>query len=570
MAVSAADLDQGSSSAVSLTVQDATGAPLAGYPVSFSTLTSGSTRFALGVRPDPAGCTTDASGECALQLVADPSAAAGSYTLTATAGSVVASDGFSVAAVVSGVQAPALDVPQGTSTSWTVSAVDGSGTPMPNIRITHLVVPAGVSVTPSSVLTGASGTATFTVTVPASTAAGVYTVPFSTGSNTSNVQLRVSSSPASLQPGPQVVVPVGDTATGYIDVFDAAGAGVQGVQLSFSAQTGFQFASLGADASGRVMFTVSASSSVSTALRQVQFTVVSPVLPSPPTGTIDVQPVAPPASVSFSGAVVRSGRAELTIGVWDKDGAPVPDAVVSLSGLPDTLLVSPRSVAGADGLAPLLVADSGSTQLGSYQAKVTVSHLSSVRFFTVVVPVVSGTTGVFAPAAVPSVLVSGTSASGISVSWSPPVDDGGSSVLSYRVYLDGSLHAISTLTTQQISGLAPSTSYAVQVAACSAIGCSPVSAEVSSSTYPSAPSGVQVAAVSAGAEISWTLPSGTLSSLSVQYKLASSATWVSVPLTTSSTSYTLRSVSAGLTYDFRVSVSNSAGTSVSGTVSESL
>ena len=172
----------------------------------------------------------------------------------------------------------------------------------------------------------------------------------------------------------------------------------------------------------------------------------------------------------------------------------------------------------------------------------------------------------------------------IPLSWSAPVNNGGSALTDYLVeyklssagvwttFSDG----VSTATTATVTGLTNDLSYDFRVSAINAIGTGAASSVVSGTpTPPTAPNQVQsveVTAVNQQVLIHWDVPSDGGSALTdylVEYKLSSAGVWTTF---SDGVSTSIKTVITGLandtTYNFRISAINAEGTgTVSSTVS---
>jgi RHS repeat-associated protein len=172
------------------------------------------------------------------------------------------------------------------------------------------------------------------------------------------------------------------------------------------------------------------------------------------------------------------------------------------------------------------------------------------------------TTGV--PAAPAGLSVTGSSATGVSLSWTAPPG----TVTGYSVYEDGSSTALPssavtvTGTTATVTGLSASTAYTFTVAAANAAGTGSQSSPVSvttSVTAPAAPTGLAVTATAtASVSLSWTAPSGTVTGYDV-YMGGTELPAGAVTVTISGTTATVSGLSASTTCTFTVAATNAGG-----------
>jgi chitodextrinase len=160
------------------------------------------------------------------------------------------------------------------------------------------------------------------------------------------------------------------------------------------------------------------------------------------------------------------------------------------------------------------------------------------------------------PTAPANVVVSGRTATSVSVSWSASTDDVG--VVSYGVYKGTTLTATTTSTSATVSGLTCGTSVSLAVDAVDAAGNRSAQTPVSAATVacdttpPPAPTGLAASNVTqTGATLGWT-GSSDAASYTV-YNGTSSAG------TTSQTSYSLSALTCGTTYTVAVDAVDAAG-----------
>lgn len=558
----APNVEQGAQETATVTVRDAEGELMAGANVSFATDTA--TRFATGVRPVPAGCVTGAFGTCTVQVLADLSAPAGSYTLTATIGDTVVDDGFTVSSVPGSFSAEPLVLRQGTSSDWTLTLLDGAGTALIGRPVSVGVPPTGVTVSPASQTTSITGTVSFTITASAGASVGVASLPFTVSSRTITTKLEITATPASLTPPSPLTILRGASLADEIVVLDGSGDPVSGISLTATPPAGFTVSVAPSDDDGIANLTITA---LSTAPKGEVSIPISVEGDPDVSATIEIDAVALPSSTTFSGQAVIAGQSQLSVSVLDDDADPVEGAVVEISGLPSSLRVSPRAITDASGVANVLITDTGLTAPGAYRARATISFLDAPRFWVFLLPVVNGSTGWYPPAAVAPPTLQALTSDSISVSWSEPVDDGGAPVTSYNVYVNSALRSTTSSTTTTIDELTANSVVAVQITACNLYGCSPTSQASTTTTLPAAPSNLVLTASGerGTVSVSWTLPSGSLTGLSLRTRPTAGGSWTTRTLTTSSTSYTLRSLTDGTSYDVQVGASNESGTTWSPT-----
>ncbi len=166
----------------------------------------------------------------------------------------------------------------------------------------------------------------------------------------------------------------------------------------------------------------------------------------------------------------------------------------------------------------------------------------------------------------------------VSLSWTRPASKGGAAIIGYDVYLGTSSHGESAdpvnqsliaATSYQVTGLANGTTYSVTVKAVNAADLhSAASAEasatpVSPATAPGSPTGLIATAGSAQVTLSWTAPASAGGARITSYDVYEGTTAnvrLTAPVTSSKgTSATVKNLTDGTTYYFKVTAVNQVG-----------
>ena len=180
--------------------------------------------------------------------------------------------------------------------------------------------------------------------------------------------------------------------------------------------------------------------------------------------------------------------------------------------------------------------------------------------------------------AAPSVTAVEGSTTSLSVNWTAPSNTGpdiDNYDLQYREGTSGSWTdgpQNRTVTNATISGLTESTSYQVQVLARNAEGDSPWSLSGSGQTgaqgAPEVPHSLSATRGNRQAMLSWVQPSGGAEVTHYEYEQDVSGAWISTRST--DTDHTVRNLTNGQSYTFRVRAANSAGQSAPSAASSSV
>ncbi|MEM3065674.1 MAG: fibronectin type III domain-containing protein [Candidatus Nitrosotenuis sp.] len=184
------------------------------------------------------------------------------------------------------------------------------------------------------------------------------------------------------------------------------------------------------------------------------------------------------------------------------------------------------------------------------------------------------------PSAPTNLVAAAGSATSISLSWSAPSNNGGSPVVGYKIEVRNGTSPYQTLvsstqnstTKYTHTNLKTDTTYYYRVYAINSAGLSAASAEASATPKatasppppttkpPSAPVGLDVRLVSSTqANLSWSPPSGNVTSYKIEYKIGQDPYRTLVSRTTE-TAYSHTGLLAN-TYTYRVYATNAAGTS---------
>ena len=185
--------------------------------------------------------------------------------------------------------------------------------------------------------------------------------------------------------------------------------------------------------------------------------------------------------------------------------------------------------------------------------------------------------GVVAPGA-PTDLSAVAGDAQITLSWTPPMADGGSPIISYVVkwYSDlqsvtratnGLVDSSSPLSSYTMTGLTNGVTYAVSISALNAVTTGPASEVVSVMPLrvPSAPIGLTGSITEGVATLVWLEPlnsgGATVTGYRIEQRLGGDDLWAVVVGDTSSvsTDYAVLGLTEGVSYDFQVAALNAAG-----------
>ena len=153
----------------------------------------------------------------------------------------------------------------------------------------------------------------------------------------------------------------------------------------------------------------------------------------------------------------------------------------------------------------------------------------------------------------------------VTLNWTAPASDGGEPITGYEYEQGGSGDWISTgsaATSTTVTGLTNGQPYRFRVRALNNVGegaASAASANVTPAQEPGAPTGLSATVSDRSVDLSWTAPAsnGGAAILRYEYELDFSGTWTSTG--GAATSTTVRNLTNGQSYDFRVRAVNRAG-----------
>ncbi|MEI8238375.1 MAG: fibronectin type III domain-containing protein [Actinomycetota bacterium] len=163
------------------------------------------------------------------------------------------------------------------------------------------------------------------------------------------------------------------------------------------------------------------------------------------------------------------------------------------------------------------------------------------------------------------------------LSWTAPVDNGGDAIVDYAVRYSATggapwttvSHSASTATTIQVTGLTSGTPYTFGVAAQNtAVGVGTY-ATVSGATVSGAPGTPAIGALGNGSvAVSWSAPTGTATfTYNLDKTSNNGVTWTSVATGIATTTKSVTGLVNGTAYKFRVSATDTGGTSVASATS---
>ena len=185
-------------------------------------------------------------------------------------------------------------------------------------------------------------------------------------------------------------------------------------------------------------------------------------------------------------------------------------------------------------------------------------------------PAISSSAMTFSLPSSPYGLATIPSSSSMLVSWSAPVQDGGSPILSYKVYRGASEDDLNFVASVPGSvsytdlGLSPGTSYYYAVSAVNAVGEGAISTAQRTSTVataPTAPLNLVSDLETAQIALDWDAPASDGGSAIIGYRIyrGTSSAHLTFLAETEATEYTDAEVTTGLMYYYQVSAANAVG-----------
>jgi len=253
---------ENSTSTATITTKDGAGNVMNGVPVSVVATKSGS--VALGVYASLGGCVTSGSGTCTVTITVERGAPAGSYVLTALAGSYSGTASLTVTAAPAAITVTNVAVNQGSTGSVSLSVVDGTGAALAGQVVSFSSTTAGLSIANSGA-TNSLGQATATATATSAVAPGVYNLTATSGTATAVVAVTVNGVVNSVN-GSALTIARGSSGSEVITIKDVNGYGIGGALVNFSSSvSGITVVpKLTTGSTGTVSVTIYVSSNVST------------------------------------------------------------------------------------------------------------------------------------------------------------------------------------------------------------------------------------------------------------------------------------------------------------------
>lgn len=290
--------------------------------------------------------------------------------------------------------------------------------------------------------------------------------------------------------------------------------------------------------------------------------------------SIGVTASSPGAPTSVSGSMVNSSQINLSWTAPTSDGgASITDYLVQYSsdnGSTWETFTASASTSTSKSITGLAAAT-------SYIFRVAAKNSVGYGIFSSNSILITTGSGPTAPETPTSVSASSATDTSAQLSWTAPVNNGGSSINGYWIQKssDGgsTWETVSvtntTSTSISVTGLTASTSYKFRVSARNSIGFGPFNdspwASITTSatpTVPETPTSVSAgSATSSSLVISWTAPGNNGGATILDYKIEKSTdgtTWTSAA-TGASSGHTVSGLSASTSYYFRVAARNSVG-----------
>jgi titin len=491
-----------------------------------------------------------------------------SYTLTTLPGGATLTTGSTTTATVVGLT-------NGTSYTFTVAAVNEAGTG-PASAASAAVTPSAQAIVPGAptAVMAVAGNAQATVSwgVPisvGSSAVTSYTVTASPGGATATATEGLTATVTGLTNGTSYTFTVFAT--------NAAGNGPPSapsaaIVPATTPDPPTHVTAAAGDMQATIMWTAPASNGGAAIL---SYTVTA----TPGGATVtSPSPVATVTGLTDGTSYTFTVHATNMLGSGPESApsnAVTPGTAIPLPGAPTGVTATPGdSQASLTWIAPfgavgitsytVVVFQTGVTQVVSSGTSATITGLTNGDSYSFLVFASnaagngpeSAPSNTVVPAAVPGAPtnVTATTASGqVTVTWTPPLDDGGNPITTYTVTASGGGGSILSPDEMAVfTQLAPGISYTFTVFATNAVGNGAVSAPsnaVTPITVPGAPTGVTAIAGDGQATVSWTQPAEdggspitwyfVSSTPGGRYTLSSSTTAV-VSLLTDGTSYTFR------------------------------
>jgi hypothetical protein len=387
-----ANLSQGTTSAWTLTATDRAGAAMGGVLVSVDVLSNGNP--ARGVYAVPKGCATGGAGTCVVDITAEATAAAGSYTLRATSGSFITERQVTVASTIATVGTlGATTLSQGSSVAARVLVTDGTGQPMPNVVVTATAT-ATLTVASTTATTGNDGFANFTVSAAATAPSGTASLTVTAGARTGTIQLQVTGAPTALAVPASVTVIQGGTATLAVTVTDGAGNPAPNARIAGSVPGGVAtIVSTRTSSAGTASVSVLATATAAAGTTTVTVQLLSETGSTIATRAVSLTVTAAPTNITLNGRGERGRTVTVPVSVSNGQGSAVSGANVVASGLPAGVTIT-TALTNTDGVASVSVT-TGTTREGTYMIDMTATVGTTVRTikvpFTVFSPATSAT-----------------------------------------------------------------------------------------------------------------------------------------------------------------------------------